>query len=352
MNKIFENLINWSELNYSSLPWRHPNTRTLYTTLVSEIMLQQTTVGTVLNHFEKFLNKFPNIESLAVVSEEDLLVAWKGLGYYRRALSLKKIAKQIMEIHQGVIPQNYDELIKLNGIGPYTANAIQAIGLDKKALAIDANLERVLTRFYQLKIEEVVENFNQGLIFGNVDQLSFRKLNEALMDLGRSVCKRQSANCEMCLLKDECRSKGKIEKPKAKLKKMYELNLLRVLCLHENKVLVYQKNENEWLSGQWELPTFQMLTELSDQNLLQYPKTAKNLINKLPKIKTNITKYKINNWILKIDLADQNKLSLFSSQLENRLEWKILDVYSNLTTASQKIIDYQNTHRLQSFLFS
>ena len=144
----FKELIHWSKSQYHHLPWRE--NRTMYRTLVSEIMLQQTTVGTVLNYFEKFLKQYPNIKSLAKSTEEEVCIAWKGLGYYRRARNLRLLAIQIEEKFKGNIPIDEMALMELKGIGPYTCNALISIGADREALAVDANLERVLARYYGL----------------------------------------------------------------------------------------------------------------------------------------------------------------------------------------------------------
>ena len=146
---MWSQLLTWSGREFGHLPWR--KNRTLYRTLVSEIMLQQTTVSTVLQHYERFLVRFPDLQSLAKASEEELLVAWKGLGYYRRAKNLKKIAEAIARDWNGEFPEQGADLQMISGIGPYTSNALISIGMDRPALAVDANLERVLARLYGLK---------------------------------------------------------------------------------------------------------------------------------------------------------------------------------------------------------
>jgi A/G-specific adenine glycosylase len=145
-------LIEWSKNEFSDLPWR--KNRSLYRTLVSEIMLQQTTVGTVKNHYERFLKQFPTLSSLAEATEDELIVAWKGLGYYRRARNLKKIAETIHAEFNDEFPQDIETLKTISGIGPYTASAIVGIGMDKRALAVDANLERVIARLFNIKTEK------------------------------------------------------------------------------------------------------------------------------------------------------------------------------------------------------
>ena len=172
-------LIEWSQREFSDLPWR--TKRSLYHTLVSEIMLQQTTVSTVLNHFERFIQKFPTLHQLSQISEDDIIVEWKGLGYYRRARNLLKIAKMIDSKFQGEIPTNYDTLITIDGIGPYTANALIAMGTNQPALALDANLERVLSRYYGIKEYkgqklqmELQKQFEFGKIASEINQFGAR----------------------------------------------------------------------------------------------------------------------------------------------------------------------------------
>ena len=333
-------LLTWSEQEFSALPWRQ--NRSLYRTLVSEIMLQQTTVGTVKNHFERFLKTFPDLESLANASENELIVAWKGLGYYRRARSLKKIAEAIARDHRGEFPHDLDHLQKISGIGPYTSNAIVAIGMDKRALAVDANLERVISRLYGIKTakgpklqKEISELFIQNKIF--TGKYSWRALNEALMDLGRTFCQARKANCALCPLKKECHaystgeplqfpSEG-AEKKKAQ---EHELTLLRAYVVKKGKVLVYEKIDGEWLSGQFEVPTFIIST--TDEKLSQYQKLRGKVTGKKTMLKTGITKYKILNHLV---VTDESQLRAWG--FDRKLVWKDLQkAESNLSTTTLK----------------
>lgn len=339
-----KNLINWSKTEFAHLPWRQ--NRSLYRTLVSEIMLQQTTVGTVKNHFERFLVRFPDLISLAKASEDELLVAWKGLGYYRRARSLKKIAEALASDHGGEFPHDLDALMEISGIGPYTANALVGIGMDKRALAVDANLERVIARLLNLKTEkglklqkEIQALFVNKKIF--TEKLSFRDLNEALMDLGRTYCQARKASCELCSLKGDCLSLKEgtplsipMTKTLEKKKSVeHELHLLRVFVMKKDKVLVYQKADNEWLSGQYEVPTFILST--TDDKIKQYPHLKKSLKHKpLFTFTTGITKYKIQNSVLKLDEKEFKALSTTF-----KTEWRLLnDANSNFSTATLKAI--------------
>lgn len=338
--KEYKKLFKWSQKEFANLPWRVE--RTLYTTLVSEIMLQQTTVGTVLNHYDRFLKQYPDIKKLAKATEEEIQVAWKGLGYYRRARNLLKAAKFIVHKYKGDIPLEYEQLVSIPGIGDYTASAIMAIGANQKALAIDANLDRVISRLYDLKVENLKGNKRINLIKDTIENgtielkrfKDFRLLNEALMDLGRVYCKARIANCMICPMNDSCQSlkKGKVEQliesKEKKIKKTYELDLARFLIKKNKKILVVKKNKGEWLQGQFELPTFILRTE--DKKLSQYPEFPKkdgakhlNEKNILILQKSTITKYKINNqtYTLTYKAWDHSNLEKVVGAKGNMLEW-------------------------------
>jgi A/G-specific adenine glycosylase len=346
----FKKLLDWSEKEFSNLPWR--KNRSLYRTLVSEIMLQQTTVGTVKNHFERFLERFPSLDDLAIASEAELLVAWKGLGYYRRARNLKKIAEAIVRDHKGEFPFESEILMKIPGIGPYTANALIGIGMNKRSIAVDANLERVIARLFYLKVEkglklqkEIYSLFEKKKIFS--EEVSFRKLNEALMDLGRTYCQARKASCELCPLKQDCQTfkKGQplsipFQKPELKKKNIdHQLHLLRILVIKRGKILVYQKNKGQWLEGQYEVPTFMMDT--TDSDLKQYPSIDLRF-EEMFSFKTGITKYTIKNSVIK--LSEQQFISQFP---KFKGVWKTYDdPNSNLSTATLKaLVRYEKNTR-------
>ena len=303
---MFKKLITWSEAEFSHLPWR--KRRSLYGTLVSEIMLQQTTVGTVLNHFDRFIKEYPNIKTLSLATEDQICISWRGLGYYRRARNLLRAAQFIEQEFQGEIPLDRETLLTIPGIGEYTASALISVGGDQPELSVDANLERVLARYYGIKIEkgpkllkEIRKRYESGELLPKLKQLGPRKLNEALMDLGRTFCQARKVECQLCPLKKNCvaTKKNPLQFPIVKEKKKaqsHELVLLRVMIKERGKVLGYTKGEKEWLSGQIEIPTF--VLSCDDKDLTQYPKLrSQKAFDKLPKIKGAITKYKITNLI-------------------------------------------------------
>lgn len=346
---MFKKLINWSQNNYTNLPWR--KNRSVYTTLVSEIMLQQTTVGTVVNHFDNFIKKYPTIKHLAKTTEDEICISWKGLGYYRRARNLRLAAIYIVENFNGEIPKNYLDLVKIPGIGDYTASAIIAIGNNLPALAIDANLERVLSRIFGVKEEKGPKLISKLKELLNQDQFSskkiksFRDLNESFMDLGRTFCQAKKATCELCPMRENCYAfiNGKIEElpvlkvAKKPLEKNLELVLLRVIVSKSSKILGYVKSEKEWLSGQVELPTYIIST--ADQKNHQYPRVDKKVLSKikienLPSIKTTITKYKIQNLILRMSPSEFKKVFGDSSFTFYENSSK-----SNFSTATIKVLN-------------
>lgn len=343
---MWDHLIIWSDREFSHLPWR--SQRTLYRTLVSEIMLQQTTVSTVLQHFERFLKQFPALENLARASDEEMLIAWKGLGYYRRAKNLKRIAEVLFSDWNGEFPDQLADLQKISGIGPYTANALIAIGMDRPGLAVDANLERVLARIFGLKTpkgprlqKQISQLFAEKKILPE-RHLSFRALNEALMDLGRSICRANRAACEICPVKKNCKafSSGDplqfpVSQEVTKSKSVeYNLSLLRVVVRKGHQVLAYQKADTEWLAGQWELPTFVLSTD--DAAFKQYPVLSHPLsLEGLPSVKTGITKYSITNYVVELSESEWKK---WKTSLKT--QWRAATgTEGNLSTASQKSLE-------------
>lgn len=339
-----QSLIKWSEGEFNWLPWR--KNRTLYRTLVSEIMLQQTTVSTVLKHFERFIEEYPDTHSLANSTEEQLTISWKGLGYYRRARNLKKACTYFVENHNGEIPLNYDELIKAPGVGEYTANAILAIGSDIPALALDANLERVISRVYGIDtvkgpklLKRIQELFTNKDICQEIYKVGARNYNEALMDLGRNYCKANKASCDLCPISNNCfafKNNKALDLPvkgEDKKTQSFNLTLLRVIAQKENKILAYKKSSKEWLSGQYEVPTF--ILESEDAKLSQYPKIDFKEHDYLPEYKTLITKYKITNKVIYVNERDLKRLNVNL----NEYEWKdIQEKGSNLSTATIKAL--------------
>ena len=209
-NSILTNkILYWYDNNKRVLPWRKKvsQTRREYYTLVSEFMLQQTQVATVVPYFNNFIKDIPNLKSLAIINESKLLRYWEGLGYYSRVKNLRKTAKIVVKRFNGKLPRTIDELKSLPGIGDYTANAIMAIAFNKPFIPLDGNIERVIKRLLNLKLTNQVSKENlikQKKILG----ISLRASDyaQALMELGALICKSKNPFCSKCPLTKNCKS--------------------------------------------------------------------------------------------------------------------------------------------------
>ena len=206
---LTKKILYWYDNNKRSLPWRKKlsQVKREYYTLVSEFMLQQTQVTTVIPYFNNFIKDIPNISSLAKINENKLLKYWEGLGYYSRVKNLKKTAQILEKDFNGRLPSTIDELKLLPGIGEYTANAIMAIGFNKPFIPLDGNIERVIKRLLNLKlISEVSKEklISKKKILGTSVRSS--DYAQALMELGALICRPNSPLCNQCPLIKNCKS--------------------------------------------------------------------------------------------------------------------------------------------------
>ena len=234
-------------------------------------MLQQTQVSTVIPFFNRFIKSLPSLNSLAKVNEKKLIKLWEGLGYYSRARNLKKTAQVVIKNFDGKLPNNFEDLLKLPGIGNYTANAILAIAFNKPYIPLDGNIERVLKRYLYLKKEKEIQKDNlvqKKIIFGTT--LRSSDYAQALMELGAIICKPNNPICDKCPIRKKCKSYKKknfsltksIKKNKDKyfILKVYKkdqryllikntkFNFLKNLSIFPMKELSNPKNFNENLN--------------------------------------------------------------------------------------------------------
>ena len=284
-----ENLISWYKQNKRRLPWRkNVNDENYpYKVMVSEFMLQQTGVSTVIPYFENFINRWPTIVSLASAREEDILLAWQGLGYYRRARNLLKSAKQICNQYDSKVPKSLEELQSLPGIGVYASGAIRSIAFDKKAVAVDGNVKRVLARYYGFsgRLDQNEKLINEQAIKCCPDK-SNRQYTQAVMEHGALVCTPKVTKCGVCILSSKCYSyKNKIvdqiPEPKLKTKKQ-KLNCISFLSLRgDREVLLKKRPKNAILGNQWELPStnWSKTKHKFDKNLCPVPSKLWNKLN-------------------------------------------------------------------------
>jgi len=258
MDQIAASLLAWYDRCARDLPWR--GFHNAYRTWVSESMLQQTRVETVLSYYERFLARFPDLASLADAREADVLKEWEGLGYYSRARNLWNGARQVMETYDGILPRDPDALKKICGIGPYTAGAIASIAYDVPVPAVDGNVMRVLSRLYGIRnnaLEPVTRKHIEKLAASLVPEDRPGDYNQAVMDLGATVCVPGTPDCAHCPLSSFCDAfiKGDAADlpvlPKAKPQKTIHYAVL--LIRSGNNILMRQRTER-LLQGLWCFP--------------------------------------------------------------------------------------------------
>ena len=242
---ITKKILNWYDLNKRTLPWRKnvSQSKKHYYTLVSEFMLQQTQVVTVIPYFNRFINKIPNLKKLSKIPDRELIKLWEGLGYYSRVRNLKKTAKIIISKYHGEIPNNYEDLISLPGIGNYTANAILAIAFNKSYIPLDGNIERVLKRYLYLKKDKDIQKDNlieKKSIFGISSRAS--DYAQALMELGAMICKPKNPECSGCPISKNCKSYKKKDFDLAKITKKNKEKYFIIKVYKKNQKYLLVKN--------------------------------------------------------------------------------------------------------------
>ena len=204
MNFIAE-VIAWYNINKRDLPWRH--TKDPYIIWLSEVILQQTRVDQGLPYFNRFAEKYPHVSNFAAATEDEILTMWQGLGYYSRGRNMHRTAQMVMEEHAGYFPKKYDQLIKLKGIGEYTAAAISSFSADEAKAVVDGNVFRVLARYFG--IEEPINSPGAKRLFTTIaneviDQQNPALSNQALMEFGSLLCRPKNPLCEICPVQLNC----------------------------------------------------------------------------------------------------------------------------------------------------
>ena len=260
LKMIVEPLLQWFQFNKRALPWRR--TKDPYHIWVSEIMLQQTRVEAVKPYYDRFLQTLPTVKDLAEADEETILKLWEGLGYYSRVRNMQKAAIQVMEEHNGAFPADHGKLLKLKGIGPYTAGAVGSIAFGLPVPAVDGNVLRVMSRItadaadislqstkkmWEDRIREIMPADFPG------------DLNQALMELGAVICLPNGApKCDLCPVRKYCEAyrRGTIQMYPVKAEKKARVieNLSVFFCVYDGKIAIGKRPKKGLLSGLWELP--------------------------------------------------------------------------------------------------
>ena len=266
-------LLTWYKKNQRDLPWRgHPDP---YAILVSEFMLQQTQVTTVLPYYERFLSKFPTPKVLAGASEDSVRAAWSGLGYYRRARSLQAAAQSMLRDHQGGLPDTMEALRRLPGVGSYTAAALGSIVHDLPHAVVDGNVIRVLTRFYGISTNVSRSQTHkrlQELADGMLDPRVPGDWNQAMMELGAMVCTSRKPDCHACPWETSCRARqtGNPEQFPVKDRAKPTQNVVSAVGVVRRKgqFLLTRRHDTKLLDGTWEFPGIEIGTGIAPATAL------------------------------------------------------------------------------------
>jgi A/G-specific adenine glycosylase len=254
------NLLDWYDSHQRRLPWR--NEPDPYRVWVSEVMLQQTQVTTVVPYYQRFLQRFPTLADLAAASLDDVLKAWEGLGYYARARNLHAAARQVMADYEGRLPGSYAALHQLPGFGDYTSGAVASIAFGERVPAVDGNVKRVLARFLAIT-DEVTRGTTtrrlQAIAADIVPPGRPGDFNQALMELGATICTPTSPRCLLCPLQTECRGLAKgiheslpVRAPRPD-RPHYDVTAA-VIRRHDGCLLIAQRRPEAMLGGLWEFP--------------------------------------------------------------------------------------------------
>lgn len=296
LNKL---ILKWYDINKRDLPWR--KTKNPYNIWISEIILQQTRMEQGINYYNRFISRFPNLKSLANSKEKDVLILWQGLGYYSRARNLYYTAKYIFNELNSQFPESYEQLIKLKGIGDYTASAISSICFDKAQPVLDGNVFRIISRVYEIKHPINLNNSRKVFKEKAKEMMPTERYgdyNQALMDFGSIICKPLNPLCSSCVLSKICSAFNNnsvenfpVKSSKSKIKLLY---FDYIVAKHNNQLLIEQIKEGIW------------------KNMYQFPVH----VSESKKVNKEITKffyekYQVKNLIIKLIDSEfiQHKLS-------------------------------------------
>ena len=302
---LSKNILAWYDNSKRNLPWRvskkSPNK--LYYRLLSEFMLQQTQVKTVIPYFNKFIKKYKSIESFSKINEKQILKLWEGLGYYRRARNLLASANILVKEHKSKLPKTLNEIKKLPGVGDYTANALLGLIHNQPTIAVDGNVKRVFSRYLnknetKINFEKVI-SFNKRKLFSTNRNSDFV---EALMEFGALICKPKDPKCFNCCLNKSCRYLKSSKKIKTKKRKKIKNMNYNIFCYLNKKKQIALTKENE-------------ISFLKNFNLPLMKKTRSNSINKNWKLLKNY-KNSISNLKLQINLYYR-----FTNKIPKSFNW-------------------------------
>ncbi|MEW6593456.1 MAG: A/G-specific adenine glycosylase [Thermodesulfobacteriota bacterium] len=301
--RLPEAILAWFAAHSRDLPWRQDYAP--YHILLSEIMLQQTQMERVIGYFSRWIGRFPDISALAAADEEEVLKQWEGLGYYPRARNLHQAARRIMRDHGGVIPADHAALLRLPGIGPYTAGAVMSLAFNQNYPLVDANVERLFARLDDID-SPVREAGNQRFLWQRVRDLipdgRARHFNQALMELGALVCTPRNPACPVCPLSGHCKAlrAGTVEcRPVRKEKQaVIRIEMVTGILLHQGRIFIQKRPPAGVWANLWEFPGGQLEPGESPEEALvrEYREETEweiRALEKLRVVRHSYTRYRV-----------------------------------------------------------
>ena len=316
---LSDQLTGWYHVNKRSLPWR--DTNDAYIIWLSEIILQQTRVEQGMPYFHKFLEKYPDVKAFAAASEDEILKLWQGLGYYSRGRNMLKTARQVVEDYNGEFPVRYEQLIRLKGVGDYTAAAIASFSSNQAKAVVDGNVFRVLARYFG--IDEPINSTNGKRLFQqiadevlNSDHAGLH--NQAMMEFGAIMCQPKNPDCAICPVREGCYAyqNNKVSELPKKLKtvKVRDRYFNYFLITDGKRILMNKRGDKDIWANMYDLPMVESSSVVPCAGVLEMPETQKlfgnNLvtINYFPFKKHILTHQRIHAQFIQIEPSPEIKL--------------------------------------------
>lgn len=334
-------IIDWYQKHKRDLPWR--NTNDPYIIWLSEIIMQQTRVEQGMPYFNRFTEKYPTVEHFASATEEEILKLWQGLGYYSRGRNMHQTSQAVMEEHAGYFPKNYDSLVRLKGIGEYTAAAISSFSSNEAKAVVDGNVFRLLSRYFG--IDTPINTGKGKKIFTDLanellDQTQAGVFNQAMMEFGSLQCKPKNPDCQICPLQISCeaRSKNRISELPVKIKaqKSRERYFNYILAIKNDQILVNKRRSGDIWENMIDLPLFETESRTEIPDLIQSENFIKAfgkqvLIRSVSKpVKHILSHQKLNTTFIQIEnftddfLRDQSWFYVSREELEKLPQPKLI----------------------------
>jgi len=354
-------IIDWYFQHKRNLPWR--KTKDAFKIWVSEVILQQTRVEQGLTYYKAFVKKFPDVYSLAAANENDVLKLWQGLGYYTRARNMMAGARQIVEQYNGIVPNTFEQIIKIKGIGSYSASAILSFAFNKPYPVMDGNVKRVLARYFNIGTD-IKSKATENLIFRKLERLFDKKnpadFNQAIMEFGALQCKINNPECTQCVLKSSCKAfiKNRVSKipytlKKTELKTRFFYYLVPLFKFKNEKFTYLEKRQDDDIWRHlYQFPLIESEKKLNIKDLIKSTAYKKLMNDNQAEIVPSMSTYlhKLSHQIIEAaflqvniskELPDENYIKVKLVDLKkypvSRLTEKYLNQNLNLKTNFKKI---------------